>query len=175
MSIQNENIIDIQMDSGTVHRSFCDKVICEGDSNANIYGFRCLRGNEPVSLTGCTCMGFFVKPDKTTVVIDGEVDGDTAYVTLPATCYAVIGTFSLAIKLSGGEVSGTIRIVDGTVADTTTDSVIDPGGVVPSLDALLAVIGRAEAAAETIESLVIEAEQISGDEYRLIVSTSEGE
>lgn len=175
MNIQNANIIDIELDSGTVHRSFCDKVICEGDNNANIYGFRCLRQNEPVSLAGCTCMGYFVKPDKTTVLIEGITDGNTAYVTLPDTCYAVVGQFSLAIKLYGGNVSGTIRIVDGTVTDTTTDSVIDPGGVLPDLEELLAVIGRAEDAAAAIESFVIDTEQISGDDYRLIISTSQGD
>ena len=171
MAIYREDIIDIELESGTVHRSFMNKAIGEGDINGNRFGFRCLRNGEPVSLVGTAVLGHFIKADGNTVQLTGEVDGDTAFVSLPETCYAVEGQFTLAIKLSGGGVTGTIRMVDGTVVSTTNGAVIDPGSVIPDLSDYLAVVEDAEAAAETIFGISVTTELISGTDYRIVVTT----
>ena len=75
-------------------------------------------------------------------------------------------------ELIGGGVTGTMRIVDGTVVDSVIGSPVDPGGVIPDLDELLAVIGRAEAAANTIAGISIRAELVADENYRLIVTKS---
>ena len=171
MAIYREDIVDIELESGTVHRSFMNKSIGEGDINANRFGFRCLRNGQPVSLTGSAVLGHFIQANGNTVQLNGEVDGDTAYVTLPETCYAVEGQFTLAIKLSGGGVVGTIRMVDGTVVNTTNGAVIDPGSVIPDLADYLAVVEDAEEAAETVFGISVTTELISGSDYRIIVTT----
>jgi hypothetical protein len=171
MAIYREDIVDIELESGTVFRSFMNKSIGEGDANANRFGFRCLRNGQPVSLIGSAVVGHFIHADRNTVELTGEIDGDKAFVTLPDTCYAVEGKFTLAIKLSGGGVTGTIRMVDGTVVNTTEGAVIDPGEVIPDLTDYLAVVEDAEEAAETVMGISVTAELISGTDYRIVVTT----
>lgn len=171
MAIYREDIVDIELESGTVFRTFMNKAIGEGDANGNRFGFRCLRNGQPVSLTGSTVIGHFIRADGNTVEITGTTDGDAAYVTLPATCYAVEGQFTLAIKLSGGSVTGTIRMVDGTVVNTTNGAVIDPGSVIPDLSDYLSVVEDAEAAADTINGF-ISTELIDGIDYKIIITTT---
>lgn len=149
MAHYNENIVDIDLNSGTIHRSFVGKIVGEGDNNANRYGVNVLRDGNPVDLTGASVVGFFIRPNGDTVVINGgSVSGSVAYVTLPQSCYVYEGQFTLAIKLvTGNDITGTVRIVDGTIVNTTTETQIDPGSVIPSIAELLAIIDDAETAA----------------------------
>ena len=171
MAIYREDIVDIELESGTVFRSFMNKSIGEGDVKGNRFGFRCFRNGVPVSLTGVSVIGHFLRADGNTVQLTGTVDGNTAFVRLLASCYAVEGQFTLVIKLSGGGVTGTIRMVDGTVVNTTNGAVIDPGSVIPDLTDYLAVVEDAEEAAETVYGFSVTTELISGTDYRIIVTT----
>jgi hypothetical protein len=92
-------------------------------------------------------------------------------VELPESCYAYAGGFTLVIKLVGGEVTGTMRIIDGTVIDSLIGTPIDPGGAIPDISDLMAVIERAEDAAETIAGISVYAQQVEGDNYAIIVNT----
>lgn len=173
MAIYREDIVDIDLNTGTVFRSFMNKALGEGDENANRFGFRCFRNGEPVSLNGTTVIGHFVRADGETVELDGgAVTGDTAFVTLEKSCYAVEGQFTLSIKLSGGGVIGTIRMVDGTVVNTTEGAIIDPGDVIPDLTEYLEVVEDAEEAAERVNAFSVTAELISGTDYRIVVVNS---
>lgn len=104
----------------------------------------------------------------------GIFSGQEAFVELPEACYAYDGGFTLVIKLVGGGVTGTMRIIDGTVVDSMIGSPIDPGSVIPDLDDLMAVIERAEDAAETIAGISVSAQLIEGDNYAIVVSTGGG-
>ena len=66
-----------------------------------------------------------------------------------------------------------MRIVDGTVARTTTGTVNDPSSQVPSLEELEAIISDAEDAADDIDSLSITSVQITGTRHRIAVTRSE--
>ena len=181
MAIYKNDIADIDLNTGTIHRTFANHMIGESDADANRYGIRLWRGGEPVDIGGATCMGYFIRHGHgdTVTINGGAFSGQEAYVELPDSCYAYEGGFTLVIKLVGGSVNenmrssvtGTMRIVDGIVVDSMIGSPVDPGGVVPNLDELLAVIGRAEAAAGTIADLAIYAEQVEGDNYRIVVNT----
>lgn len=146
MAAYREDIIEIELQSGTVTRSFLNKAIGEGDNSANRYGVTLVRDGEPVSLDGVTCSGYFIRPNGDTVVIPGTVSGLNAYVTLPQACYVYEGAFTLAIKLEGTNFAGTMRIIDGMVVNTTTDTLVDPGHVIPDIDELLAIIEEAQIA-----------------------------
>lgn len=172
MAIYQEDIIPIELERGTVHRSFLNHAIGEGDIDGNRFGFRCLRNGQREIINGSACIGYFIRHDGTTIVINGNVSGDAAWVTLPNSCYAVEGSFSLAIKLSNSASSETIRIVDGTVVNTTLQPIVDPGDQVPDLTSLLAVISRAETAAAKIDGIRITHEMIEGTRYRIIVTKS---
>ena len=146
MAIYREDFVDIDLAEKSIHRSFLTRTIGEGDQLANRFGVRVLRNGEAVAIGG-TCAGYFIRPSGDTVVITGTVSGNTAYVELPKACYTYEGQFALAIKVTSGSATGTMRIIDGVVANTTTDTLVDPGTIIPTIDALLASI---EAAVETI-------------------------
>lgn len=172
MAHYREDIIDIDLESGGVHRSYLSHLLNGNDIQANRFGVRLFRNGEPVTIDGATCMGYFIRHEtqEAVTINGGTFRQNVAYVTLPEACYAVDGTFSLVIKLVGGGVTGTMRIIDGTVINQTIGAIVDPGSVVPDISDLMAKISRAEAAADTIYKLKVETEQISGTRYRLKVS-----
>ena len=172
MAIYKEDLVDIDLNSGSVHRSFIQRIIGEGDKNANRFGVRLWRNKEPVNIGGSTCMGYFIRHSRgDTVTINGGLfNGQEAYVTLPQACYAYDGAFSLIIKLVGGNVTGTMRIVDGTIVDSMIGSPIDPGSQIPDLADLLAVIERAEVAADAIAEFDVHTELISGENYAIVIN-----
>ena len=173
MSLIKNDIADIELNCGSIHRSFIQKNVGEGDENANRFGIRLWRNGEPESCGGSTCIGYFIRHGNgDTVTINGGLfSGQEAFVELPEACYAYDGGFTLVIKLVGGDVTGTMRIVDGTVVDSMIGAPIDPGSVIPDLSDLLEVIERAEDAAETIAGISVSAQLIEGDNYAIVVNT----
>ena len=166
MAIFKDDIVDIELTTGTVFRSFLNRTLGEGDALANRFGVRMLKNGEAVDLTGVTCSGYFIRPTGDTVVInDGTVEGNIAYVTLPQVCYVSEGQFSLAIKLTGGNVTGTMRIVDGVVANTDTGSYVDPGTILPTIETLIATINAArETIPETYTDMQLDIQNLTGHE-----------
>ena len=145
MAIYHEDIVSIDLESGTIYRSFMNHAIGYGDDDANRFGIRAYRNGVAETLGG-TCAGYFIRADGATVTIaDGVVSGNLAYVTLPEACYAVEGNFTLAIKVSGSGVTGTMRIVDGVVSRTSTSATVDPGTIIPSVEDLIDAIENAVA------------------------------
>lgn len=143
MANYKESIVDIELTKGHIHRSFYPHALGAGDENADRFGVRLFRNGQPENITG-NCFGLFVRPDGETVPIEnGVVSGNTAYVVLPDDCYAVEGVYSLAIKVSGGGVTGTMRIVDGMVDRTSTDVIVDPGTILPTIEDLIEAIQEA--------------------------------
>ena len=147
MAIYKEDIVDIELSTGKIFRSFLEHTIGSGDKKANRFGIRAYRNGRPETLGG-VCGGYFIRADGTTVPItDSAVSGNLAYVTLPEACYAVEGNFALAIKCQVEGTISTMRIVDGVVSRTTTDAVVDPGAIIPSVEDLI------EAIEEAVESI----------------------
>lgn len=144
MANYKEDLVDVELTTGNIHRSYLNRAIGEGDKMANRFGVRAFRGGSPESLSG-TCYGYFIRSDGQTVVIEGTVSGNEAYVQLPATCYAVEGQFALAIKVETSSIAATLRIVDGVVSNTTTGTIVDPGTVLPTIETLLSAIEDAVA------------------------------
>ena len=116
-----------------------------------------------VSLTGAGVQGFFVRRgDDSTVVINGESDGNKAIVTLPAACYAVPGRFSFIMRVSMGDTVHSVLWCDGVISRSRTDTLIDPGDVVPTLDELLGRISVLEAVTEAASDIVVRDEEAAG-------------
>ena len=102
------------------------------DNACNVIGVVVTDDGAPATLTG-SCVGYFIRDDGQTVVVQGETHQNTASVTLNNGCYDVVGQFSLVIKV--GNV--TVGACTGYVYRSKSDIVIDPGGVVPSIQDLL--------------------------------------
>ena len=91
MAIYREDIVNVELESGTIFRSFLNHTIGSGDAMANRFGVRVFRNGVAENIGG-TCSGFFIRADGSTVVISGgTVNGNLAYVDLPEACYAVEG------------------------------------------------------------------------------------
>lgn len=140
------DVVNIDLNKG-LSRTYAGMVLATGDNMANCFGAALYRGGEAVDITGYAVTGYFIrKSGAETVVIVGKAEGNEAIVELPQACYAFDGNFSLAIKVSGADVTATVRVVDGAIRLTQTGVMIDPGDVVPSLDELFAQIAAMEAA-----------------------------
>ena len=171
MAHRRDDIIDIDLDEG-IQRSFFNHVLSEGDISAIRFGVRVKKSGVAVDLAGAKPMGYFIRANNTTVTITGNTitSGNVAWITLPASCFTQEGNFSLALKLVGGGVTGTMRIIDGTVVNTWTNPITDPGHVIPDLTELMNIIAQAEAAANTISNFGVSAQLISGDNYRIVIT-----
>ena len=130
-------------------------VFATGDKNGHTFEISVKRGGTAVTLTGASVSAYFIRADRSTVPISGSVSGSKASVTLLAACYNVPGRFSLVIRLAMGGDIATIFAGDGAVLQASTDTIVDPENVVPSLSDLLAQVAameKATAAANTAAS-----------------------
>lgn len=155
MAIYKENIVNIDLNSGTIFRSFVNRAIGSGDDDADRFGVCVFRGSDPVNLTGVSCQGFFrnSRGENIALTSHGTVQGNKAFVTLPQACYNYDGQFTLAIKLVGGGVTGTMRIVDGMVDNTHTGSAVAPTESVPTYQEILAIYEEMVEATEAAEEI----------------------
>ena len=141
MAIYKEDIVNIDLKTGNIHRSFLNRAIGMTDNAADHFGVRVFRGNTPVDLTGVSVQGYFRDPHGNNIAITtgNIVNGNVAVVVLPQACYNYDGQFCLAIKLVGGGVTGTMRIVDGVVDNTNTSGAVAPTGTVPTYQEILSL------------------------------------
>lgn len=105
------------------------------DNEGNLIGVEVTEDGSPVTLSGAVT-GYVIRADGYTAIITGTVSGNKASITLPSTCYSVVGPISIVIKLG----NTTIGACHGYVYRTTTDAIVDPGHVIPSISELLAQI-----------------------------------
>ena len=171
MAIYLQDIVDINLNGGMIHRNFKSVAIGSGDENANQFGMRVHRDGVPEDLTGVSCQAVFQDPMGNNIALTshGHVDGNEAYVTLPQACYNYEGRFCLAIKLIGGGVTGTMRIVDGVVNNTHTGGAVAPTGAVPTYQEVLAVYDDAISAVAEVNimrSMIRDVEDVLEMEFQ---------
>ena len=143
MAIYKRDIVDINLETGNIHRSFLKHSIGYLDQAADHFGIRVLRNGEPVDLTGVTVQGIFMPPQGNPIAITtgNIIEGNVAEVVLPQACYNYDGQFCLSIKLvdATNAITGTMRIVDGMVDNTHASGTVAPTGSVPTYQEILAV------------------------------------
>ena len=118
MAFHKSSIVDLELNTGNICRWNERYCIGKGDAGANRFGVRVFRDGVAESLSGASCKGIFTNANGTKISLtsNGTVSVNEAYLTLPGSCYEVAGNFSLSIRLEGGNVTGTVRIVEGTVS-----------------------------------------------------------
>ena len=107
MGVYREDLIDIELESGTINRSFLNHAIGKGDNMGNRFGMRLFRDGVAVDLTDAVCEGFFINPRGEHILINGAnayTSGNVAFVQLPQACYNYEGSFQLTIKVVDPEV-----------------------------------------------------------------------
>ena len=169
--IIREDFVPVDTVDKKPYRSFMEKTICEGDTKGDRIGVEIFTNGEPVNLSSFNCKGFFIRNGNAdTIVINGSVSKNRAWVDLPSSAYAYEGTYTLVIKITNGSTEiTTVRIVDGTVVNTNTDPVLDSAHALPTEEELEDLIDSVEDAAEVLGGMRHNMELISGNDYRAIV------
>lgn len=137
MSMPRPYIVEVELNN-RLQRYERGILLGTDDGYADRFGANVMRGGKAADLSSYTVKGYFLRPDGTTVTLDGTIDGNKATVVLLPNCYSYDGAFTLSIKLhSSGSYAHTLAIFDGTIAQTTTDTVIDSGDAFSPSDAVL--------------------------------------
>lgn len=139
-------------------------IFAMGDNESHTFTVQVYDSRNPeAGLLAGTVAGVVVRPDGGTVPLTGEKGEETVDVTLPdgstaqATecsmtliqgCFAYAGQITIVIRLVDGEAQTAVFVARGTVTTSLTDTVVDPGEVVPDIATLLAKIEDCEEAAE---------------------------
>ncbi len=123
-----------------------------GDKLAHVLRVRVKAGGEPVDLTGWTVTASVVRQDQATVMMAGRVVGDAAEVTLEAPCYSQSGGFTLSVAIGREQQLITIFCGRGDVTRTRTDSLVDPGYTIPSVDEIIAQYGLMKTAVQNTDA-----------------------
>lgn len=122
-------------------------VFFSADNAANLIGVEVYNNGTAASLSG-TCIGYAIRADGGTLTITGTVSGNKASIILPTSAYVIEGPLDVVIKVVSGSVKTTVGACRGYVQRATTDTIIDPGHVIPSLEELLAQIDACEQATD---------------------------
>ena len=123
-----------------------------GDKLAHVLRVRVKAGGEPVDLTGWTVTASVVRQDQATVMMAGRTGGDAAEVTLEAPCYSQSGGFTLSVAIGREQQLITIFCGRGDVTRTRTDSLVDPGHTIPSVDEIIAQYGLMKTAVQNTDA-----------------------
>ena len=141
-----------------------------GDKLAHVLRVWVKAGGEPVDLTGWTVTASVVRQDQATVMMAGRAVGDAAEVTLEAPCYSQSGGFTLSVAIGREQQLITIFCGRGDVTRTRTDSLVDPGHTIPSVDEIIAQYGlmktavqNTDAAAKRADDAASSAQKVAND------------
>ena len=137
-------------------------IFAMGDNESHTFTVQVYDSRNPeAGLLAGTVAGVVVRPDGATVPLTGTKGEETVDVTLPdgstaqATecsmtliqgCFAYAGQITIVIRLVDGEAQTAVFVARGTVTTSLTDTVVDPGEVVPDIATLLAAVEACEEA-----------------------------
>ena len=114
------------------------------DNDGNLLGVNVYDDGEPASLSG-TVSGNVIRADGGTVAVTGTLSGNQASIVLPQACYVVPGNLTITIKLTSSGTVTTLACIIGIVYRSSTDTAVDPGTIIPSIEALISEIETAVA------------------------------
>lgn len=127
-------------------------LFAQGDKLAHMLRIQVKADGQAVALAGWAVTANMIRQDQTTVTITGKAVGNAAEVTLEAACYGQSGGFTLSVALSKDEQLITIFCGRGDVTRTRTDSLVDPGRVIPSIDEIIAQYGLMKTAVQNADA-----------------------
>lgn len=117
-------------------------ILFSQDNMANLIGVELLDGGEPAAVSGSVSANV-LRANGTTVAVAGTLSGNRASITLPQAAYAYPGMVAIVIKLTSDSVVTTIGAIQAVVYRSSTDTIVDPGTIIPSISTLIAAIDAA--------------------------------
>lgn len=145
-------VFDVELTQGLVRVNVGD-IGTTFDEYANRFGARLLDGGEPVDTSSMTVTGYFLRPNRDTVPIQGRTQTGMVYVDLSPSCYSYDGEFTLVVKVLNGESIGTVLIVDGRIPPSRSDSYIADEESFPDIEKIEQMINELEESVDAVLTL----------------------
>ena len=145
-------VFDVELTQGLVRVNVGD-IGTTFDEYANRFGARLLDGGEPVDTSGMTVTGYFLRPNRDTVPIQGRTQTGMVYVDLSPSCYSYDGEFTLVVKVLNGESIGTVLIVDGRIPPSRSDNYIADEESFPDIERIEEMINELEESVDAVLTL----------------------
>lgn len=123
---------------------YLDGNLFSQDNAGNLIGVKLTRDGEDYS-GGGTVSANVIRADGGTVAVTGALSGNVATVVLPQSAYAVPGVVSIVVKLTVSGAIITIAAVVANIYQSSTETAIDPGTIIPSIQTLINQINTAVA------------------------------
>ena len=134
----------------------CESVVFTGDSESNVVGVRVFKRGEPLDDNTLTVGASIIRADGTTVEADGTLSYNSASIEIPAAALAIEGPIAVHIYLSDGdEMRATVFAGVFTVVATSTGAIIDPGTIIPSINALIAELQEKIVYLDKLENVAV--------------------
>lgn len=115
------------------------------DNQANLIVVEVFDDGVAATLGGSVSASVIRADGGTVAVPSGTVSGNKASVVLPQAAYAVPGQVSIVVKLTQSGTVTTLAALIAVVYRSSTDTVIDPGTILPSVETLIAQVNTAVA------------------------------
>lgn len=115
------------------------------DNQANVINVTVTDGGEPATISGTVTANIIREDGGTVTATGGTISGNVVSITLPAAAYIVPGLVSIVVKLTASSVVTTLAAVVANVYQSSTETAVDPGTIIPSVTALVSQIETAVA------------------------------
>jgi lysophospholipase L1-like esterase len=142
MTINTNLVCELQ---SAVKVQYLDGNLFSQDVQGNVINVTVLDGGEPATLSGSVSANIIRADGGTVAATGGTIAGNVASITLPAAAYSVPGVVSIVVKVTDSGVTTTIAAVVANIYQSSTDTVVDPGTIIPSIQTLIAQIDAAVA------------------------------
>ena len=129
-----------------------------GDNNAHSWVVEVFENGTSADLSGYSSSAYFIRADGNTVLATGTISGNVVSIDLPQSCYSVPGVVSGVLKITKTGSTVTVGAIKFSVSSSTTNTLVDPGDIVPSIDELLSILAEIDQIADA-EQERVEAEQ----------------
>ena len=131
-----ETWVDCNLGS-LVKIQYLDGNIFSMDNKGNLVGVNVYDENKKAVTLNGTCSAHVIRANGDTVAVSGTVSGNKCYVVLPQAAYYYPGPVAIIIKLTDGSTITTLAAIVSNVYQSITDAVVDPGNIIPSVEALI--------------------------------------
>ena len=132
----------IQNLQGRLIIRYCPEIVFSKDNLSNEITVKLYNGESEYS-GGGTVSATVIRADGRTVPLTGTITGNVVSLALIESCMEVPGQIQIFIRLTSGNVKTTVFAGVFTAVRTETDSVIDPGTIIPSVTDLINQIDAA--------------------------------
>lgn len=120
----------------------CGNLVFTGDNLSDTVSVSVLEDGEPYAISGTVSMNC-IRADGATVTVTGSVSGNTASATLTQACVAIPGPLAVVMKITSDTTTTTLLKAVYMVDVGVTGTTVDPGTIIPDINALISAIETA--------------------------------